>query len=108
MVAGDIACDRRFDQAYLGHESGKVYVGLFRARNRKFSILEFGVSGRYQDAVCREPVELAIESLDYELDQAPGFRRSGVCRGLVLSDDACDPIHLFWNQATRQLNWWRN
>ena len=108
MVVGDIACDHRSDQAYFGRAPGKVYVGLFRARNKKPQILEFGVSGRYQNAICQAPGALAVESLEYELQEAEGFQRATVCKGLVLSDDACDPIHLFWNHASQLLNWWRN
>jgi len=76
---------------------------LFRARNKKPQILEFRVNGGYQDAICQEPAELSLESLDYDLDyEVKGFRKSGICKGLVLSDDACDPIHFFRNE------WWRN
>jgi len=109
LVVGDIACDGRSDQVYFGHAGDKIYVGLFRSRDKKPQVLEFRVGSGYQDAICKEPAELAIESLDYDLDyEVKGFQRSNVCKGLVLNDDACDPIHFFWNHSTRQLNWWRN
>jgi hypothetical protein len=107
-VRGDIACDGRTDQAYVGHANGKIYVGLYRARTGKVQVLEFGVDTGHQDAICQDPAKLAIEALDYDLGpEAPGFEKSKVCRGLILSDDVCDPLHFFWNHTTHLLNWWR-
>jgi hypothetical protein len=35
MVVGDIACDGRSDQVYFGHAGDKIYVGLFRSRDKR-------------------------------------------------------------------------
>ena len=109
LITGDIACDGRTDQAYVGHAKGKIYVGLYRAQTAKVQILEFRVGGGYQDAICREPGKLAAEALDYDMDSdVEGYQKSKVCKGLILSDDACDALHFFWNHTTHLLNWWRN
>jgi hypothetical protein len=111
VVTEDIDCDGRIDHAYLGHEPGKIYVGLVRAADPKPQILEFRVSAGYQDAICTEPATLGPELLLDDLDAAKRVRKvqpSRICMGLVLSDDACDSIHFSWNHATKQLNWSRN
>jgi hypothetical protein len=107
-LAGDIACDGRSDQVCLGHSPGKVYVGFVRAADQKPDISEFQVSAGYQDAICEEPAALELESLDYDFDPAEGFRRSRVCKGLVLSGGECDRIHLFRDHDAKRLKWWRN
>lgn len=108
IVDGDIACDGLSDQAFLGHRNDRVCVGLVRAADQKPQLLEFGTGADRQDAICEGPGKLGSEALDYDLDRVKGFRRSHVCKGLILSGGDCDPIHIFWNPATRSLNWWRN
>lgn len=109
LVTGDVACDGRADQAYVGHANGKIYVGLYRAQTGNVQILEFHVDGGHQDAICREPGRLAVEALDYEMDSdVEGYEKSKVCKGLILSDDRCDALHFFWNHTTGLLNWWRH
>ena len=108
VVVGDIACDRRADRAYLGRASGKIYVGLVRASTGQPEILEFGIDPSRQDGICALPAKLALESLDYDLNEVKGFERSRICKGLVLTGGDCDPVHLFWNHVTKRLKWWRN
>ena len=109
LIRGDIACDGRSDQAYVGHAKSKIYVGLYRARTGKAQILEFHVDGIHQDAICRETAKLTVEALDYDPDlDLRGYEKSKICKGLILSDGACDPLHFFWNHATSMMNWWRN
>jgi hypothetical protein len=106
VVTADIACDHGLDQAYLGRSAHQVYVGFVRAANKKARFCN-SAWGDHQDAICEEPAMLSVESMDYDLD-ARGFKRSRTCKGLVLSGGDCDPIHLFWNHATQNLDWWRN
>ncbi len=110
-LPADFDCDGDTDHAFLGHRPGRVYVGLVRAASPKPEILEFAVNPGVQAAICGEPAELAVESLDYDPTEAvgpiEGFRRSQSCKGLQLSGGECDSVHLFWNHKTRQLEWWR-
>lgn len=110
-LSADFDSDGLVDQAFLGHARGKVLVGVVRAAAKEPEILEFGVNSSAEDAICKEPAKLAIESLDYDPNQdggeIEGFERSKQAKGLVLSDDACDPIHIYWNHKTKHIWWWR-
>jgi hypothetical protein len=110
-LSADFDCDGSLDEAFLGHEEGKVFVGVVRAGVERPEILEFSVGRGAQAAICQEPATLAIESLNYDptkdVGEIDGFRRSRRCKGLVLSGGECDPIHLYWNYKTKHLNWWR-
>ena len=63
-LTADFDCDGRRDQLFLGRASGKVFVGLVRAAAPKPEILEFAVDANRQAAICREPAQLKVESLD--------------------------------------------
>jgi len=114
-LRADFDCDGRPDQAFLGRNAGRVYVGVVRAAAQKPEILDFAVDASIQEAICGEPAELVVESLDYDPMEAVGsidrFQRSRRCRcrcrGLELSGGECDSIHLFWNHASNRLDWWR-
>lgn len=110
-LRADVDCDGRPDQAFLGRSGGRVYVGVVRAAAQKPEILDFAVDAGIQKAICAEPAKLVVESLDYDPTDAvgpiDGFHRSRRCRGLELSGGECDPIHLFWNHASKNLDWWR-
>ena len=107
----DFDCDGRPDQAFLGRNDGRVYVGVVRAAVQKPEILDFSVDAGIQKAICAEPAKLVVESLDYDPTDAvgpiDGFHRSRRCRGLELSGGQCDSIHLFWNHGSKNLDWWR-
>jgi hypothetical protein len=110
-LRADFDCDRRQDQAFLGRNAGRVYVGVVRAAAQKPEILDFAVDASIQEAICGEPAKLVVESLDYDPTEAvgsiDGFQRSRRCRGLELSGGQCDSLHLFWNHASKSLDWWR-
>ena len=110
-LRADFDCDGRPDQAFLGRNAGRVYVGLIRAAAQRPEILDFAVGASIQEEICGEPAELVIESLDYDPEEAvggiDGFRRSRRCKGLQLRGGECDSIHLFWNHESRSLDWWR-
>jgi hypothetical protein len=110
-LIADFDCDGSPDAAFLGRTEGKAFVGLVRAASAQPEILEFGVGGPAQSALCDGPGKLALESLDYdpaeEVGKIDGFVRSRRCKGLVLSGGGCDAIHLFWNHKTNRLEWWR-
>ena len=110
-LRADLDCDGRPDQAFLGRDAGRVYVGLVRAAAQKPEILDFAVDPGAQKAICEEPANLVVESLDYDPTSAvgavDGFRRSRTCKGLKLSGGECDSLHLFWNHALKRIDWWR-
>lgn len=110
-LRADLDCDGRADQAFLGRNAGRVYVGLVRAAATKPEILDFAVDAGSQKAICAEPAKLVVESLNYDPTEAvgpiDGFRRSRTCKGLRLSGGECDSVHLFWNHASKSLDWWR-
>jgi hypothetical protein len=111
VLRADFDCDGRTDQAFLGRYGGRVYVGVVRAAAEKPEILDFAVDAAIQEAICAEPAKLAIESLNYDptdgVGPIDGFHRSHTCKGLELSGGECDSIHLFWNHASKSLDWWR-
>jgi hypothetical protein len=110
-LSADFDCDGSVDEAFLGRAAGKAFVGVVLAADKGPEILEFGVGGIPQDAICQEHVTLAIESLNYDpakdIGKIDGFRRSRHCKGLLLSGGECDPIDLYWNFKTNYLGWWR-
>jgi len=110
-LTADFDCDGRADHAFLGRSAGRVYVGLVRDASPEPEVLDFAVDSGVQAAICGEPAELAVESLDYDPTEAvgpiEGFMRSQSCKGLRLSGGECDSVHFFWNHKTRELNWWR-
>jgi len=110
-LRADLDCDGHSDQAFLGRNAGRVYVGVVRAAATKPEILDFAVDAGIQEVICAEPANLVVESLDYDpaevLGPIDGFRRSRTCKGLKLSGGECDSVHLFWNHASKSLDWWR-
>lgn len=110
-LRADLDCDGRADQAFLGRNAGRIYVGVVRAAATKPEILDFAVDAGVQQAICAEPAKLVVESLDYDPTEAvgpiDGFRRSRTCKGLMLSGGDCDAVHLFWNHTLKRTDWWR-
>ena len=75
-------------------------------------VLFFGVDAARQDAVCGLPVTLGVTEPDCApeaLGAVPleGCQVTPKSQDLVLSDDLCDPIHMYWHRTERQVWWWR-
>ena len=108
---GDVDCDGHADSAFVGRSTREIHVGLVATASDSPSIVPFRIGGGSQDAVCEASAALSTETLDYDPteDTGPleGFKRSAVCKGLSLSDDSCDSIHLYWNHNAGKLQWWR-
>ena len=106
----DLDCDGRPDAAALGRSDHNVFVGVVRS-GAKPEILQFAIDAGQQAAICAEPAKLRLDTLDFdpsaEIGSLVGFRRSRVCKGLLLSGGECDPVHIFWNHNDRQFSWWR-
>jgi hypothetical protein len=103
-VTGDFTCSGHSQQAILGVDRKRpvVVVAVFvNGINNRPIVLEF--SHRPKSAT------LAAEALDYEVDyEWPGFERSTICKGLVVSDDETDPAHLYWNNSAHEFGRWAN
>jgi len=110
-ISGDFNCDGRKDHAALGHQPGKVFVGIVLSDGTQPHILEFAVHRGENAAVCSPAAVLRKESLDYDpketVGELEGFHQTKDCWGLQLEDDECDSIHFYWNTVTRQVAWWR-
>lgn len=111
-VVADVDCDGTPDKIVLRQDSKQVRVDItFGALRRKPAAFTFAVSSGTEAGVCSIPVRLEIESLDYDPSDAvghvEGFSRSMTCKGFVLDDDRCDPVHFYWNRKTKRLAWWR-
>ena len=102
----------RIEMRTLGKELQiKVNVGSLKKESQ---VLSFGIDPSRQDAVCSLPVELTTTPSDctpdaFGTDSEPleGCKASARSQDVMLSDDNCDPIVLYWNHDTRKVWWWR-
>jgi hypothetical protein len=110
-VIGDCNCDGKDDKAFLGGAAGMVCVGVVLTGSPAPQVLEYAVNPGAQDGVCSDAVTLALESQDYDPADAgmelQGFSRSTTCAGLVLADQDCDAVHMYWNRVAARMDWWR-
>jgi hypothetical protein len=112
-LVGDIDCDGHLDAIsyWVTPESVRVEVRL-KGEPRRSKSISFSIGGLSQASLCAAPVKPALESQDFdpkeELGSLPGFRRSKVCKGIVLDDEQCDPIHVYWDHDAHALAWWRH
>lgn len=109
----DLGADAGADTVllYQGRASATVVV-RFADTALKAERFHFTVDPSREGAICRLPVHLERESLDYDIaaatsEQIRGFVRSKSGNGFALVDGACDSIHFFWNHRTKRLQWWR-
>jgi hypothetical protein len=112
VLRGDFDCDGISDAAALGREAGNVLVGVVRGSGGPPEVLQFAVDESRQDAICGEPANLDLDSIAEDPSEdaggpLEGFRTSQSCKGLRLSGGECDDVFLYWNHATKHLDWWR-
>jgi hypothetical protein len=109
----DLDGDGKPDAIALDQTTASVTLRVqFADRAHRPQRFTFAVDAGREDAICRVPVRLQLESLNYDLAAAvgepvPGFVRSGRATGFRLADGVCDAIHFFWNHRTNRLQWWR-
>ena len=109
----DLVGDGKLDTVLLSRGDATVTVLVrFADPARKPERFRFPVDPAREDAVCKRPVRVQAESLDYDLSAAtgedvPGFARSKTAKGFQIVDGTCDSIHFFWNHKTQRMEWWR-
>ena len=113
VIKADIDCDGVEDTAQMDYVEDRVRVTVTFAATKASQSLEFGLGNSgAQESLCGTAATLEIEDMDYDLIEAfgenpEGFRQSKTCKGLSLTDDECDSMHIFWNHETKHIDWWR-
>jgi hypothetical protein len=109
----DLNGDGRPDTVLLTQSKSAVDIVIYFGNAAyKPEHFRFPVDSGREDAVCRVPVKLYAESLDYDAASVAGgpisgFVRSKASKGFAIVDEACDSIHFFWNHRTKHMDWWR-
>lgn len=107
VLTADFTCRGRREQAILGVTPKEIVIAVFlNGTAAPPEILRYSAAVR--DA---NTVKLTVESLDYDAKDAyvrdlPGLRRSHACKGLNLSDDMIDSVHIYWNHDARRFSDW--
>lgn len=111
----DFTCDGKADTAIVGYEKPDVvWLGLVPSSNTNTTsiplFLKFFKGKQAQDSFCSVPITLKAVSLkctDEDIGKLPGCKPVKECFEIVLSDDSCDSIHVYWNNNKRNISWWR-
>lgn len=110
LVSADLDGDGKSDTVRLEQAASglSLSVSISSAGGATRS-LRFGVNAARQDAVCRLPVQVGVEPLECAPDgqPLPGCKALPGAQELVLDDDTCDVILVYWNHEKRELGWWR-
>ena len=113
IVRADVDCDGVEDKGQLGYIGKSVRLTVTLGATQATQFLEFGLGDSMaQDSLCGTDAKLEIEDMDYDLIEAfgenpEGFQQSKTCKGLRVMGGECDSMHIFWNHATKNINWWR-
>ena len=113
----DVNCDGSRDEVFTATTKERFYIAvvLGPVSNRSgHSIVAFGLTGDSQDSFCGEfeslkpePLATSQELIEMVGEEPVGYHHSENCKGLRVLAGECDSFHLFWNQATSGLDWWR-
>ncbi len=65
-----------------------------------------------QRGICGKTAKLLVEKQSKApkdaLEEFPeGYRICQKCFEIAVDDGLCDPIHIYWNHKTKELDWWR-
>jgi hypothetical protein len=115
IVTLDINADGFKDIVVLGYAEKTAAVGVIlgSSKNAKQTkILEFARGGQEQRGMCGKTAKLLIEKQSEApqeaVDEFPeGYRICKNCYEIAVDDGICDPIHIYWNHKTKELDWWR-
>lgn len=108
--AADMDGDGRAEEVALrvcgGQGSVRVNIhGLLRS-------LEFPLGSQNQFGVCGTVITASITTRSSAPFEALGSYPSGYeeclhCAEISVSDDACDPLNIYWRADNQSLDWWR-
>jgi hypothetical protein len=111
----DIDCDGISEKVFYGTIGNDFVVKIKPSSASAESSLQFGLGqGSRQDAICGLHPEFSVSPASTEqmhkdmFEQTiNGYRYSSQCSDLDVSGGECDPITIFYNHQTKELNWWR-
>jgi hypothetical protein len=109
ILTADFSCRGRREQAILGVTPKDIVIAVFlNGTAAPPEVLRY--SGAVRGA---NEVKLTVESLDYDpIKDAgsgalpPGFHRSRTCKGLNLTDEMIDSVHIYWNHDAKRFADW--
>ncbi len=114
-VVIDINADGVNDIAVLGYADDKAAVGVVSgAPSKSFhtKIIDFNRGRDTQRGMCGKTAKLIIEKTAEAPKEASGeypegYRICDTCYEISVEDGLCDPITIYWNYKTNELDWWR-
>jgi hypothetical protein len=108
-VRGDFDGDGVMDQATLIQHQRHVTLTVRLGSAASPETFDFRVDPAAQDAICTLPATLSTSaSFCSPMDEPlSGCKELPGKVDLSISDDACDAIHLYWDQDARRMAWWR-
>ena len=115
VVIIDINADGVKDVVVLGYAEKTAAVGIVLGSTKKsnqIKILEFARDGQVQRGICGKTAKLLVEKQSEAPKEAledfpEGYRICKKCFEIAVDDGLCDPIHIYWNHKTKELDWWR-
>jgi hypothetical protein len=114
-VSIDIDADSFMDVAVLGVAKDSAAVGISLGSSSKSSrtrLFEFTRGCNSKCVMCADTASLIVEKQTEApkevLEELPqGYRICRKCFEITFDDSLCDPIHIYWNHKTKDLDWWR-
>ena len=114
-VVVDINADGINDIAVLGYSADKAAVGIVSGApltSFKTKILDFNRGRDTQRGMCGKTAKLIIEKTSEAPKEAlgeypEGYRICNNCYEISVEDGLCDPMTIYWNYKTNELDWWR-
>ena len=114
-LLADVDNDSNRDYLLVGLGHGSFTVAIVRRSKAGHSVshLSFEISNSSQMAACSTPEDWVAKTRSEAPLNALGAYPYGYddcleCQEFILVDDGgCDPIYIFWNTVTDQIDWWR-
>ena len=114
-LVADVDGDKVLDVILVGisNDSFSIVVALATEQGSSHSSIQFSLSNSMQMAACGVPVGWESKPRSERPFNAlgaypPGYEECSDCQEFTLIDDGgCDPINLYWNVASRKIDWWR-
>lgn len=111
----DIDCDGVPENVAINVSEHDFDVSVVASSNKKKSSLTFGLGqSSRQDAICSlspkfSSGDVASKEMHLKMygEENDGYKYEQSCKELVIADDDCDAIYVFFNHKTGVLNWAR-